>query len=249
MMRRAAVVLCALVLGEALEGALGGGASAASGPSFDCKRARTEAETAICRDAGLAALDRDVAAAHRQALDRVRPDRALQAALRRDQVMFDLGREGALGYPGGGLAPYLQSRRAWLDAVAAPRASLEGVWISGAGSLTVERRDGGLFGVVAKGDDPVRGSYTCEFSGIGRLKAGAIEASWDTKDGAEEDGAEGWTLRLRRNGGLLRIEQRRNGSEATAAPFCGVHGSLEGTYLPASFMPEPVRAWRPAGPS
>ncbi|HEX8168286.1 MAG TPA: hypothetical protein VF601_21175 [Beijerinckiaceae bacterium] len=234
--RRVAVVLGAL--------AMGGGVSAAPKPSFDCTRARTAVERAICGDAGLAALDAAVAAAYRQALGRVRPDQTLLAALTRDQAEFAAGREDTLDRPDADLARYLRSRRAWLDAIAAPRPGIEGVWINGSGSLRVERRGNGLFGVVAKGDDPVRGSYTCTFIGVGRLEAGGLEAAWDGKAADDEDGAEGWTLRLRRDGGTLRIEQRRNGSEAPTPPFCGVHGTLEGSYLPARLLPGPVRAWR-----
>ena len=66
------------------------------------------------------------------------------------------------------------------------------------------------------------------------------------KDG-EEDGAEGWTLSLQRRNGLVRLEQRRNNSEAETAPFCGARGSLAGEYLPARAVPEPVRAWQTVG--
>ncbi|HEX8666662.1 MAG TPA: lysozyme inhibitor LprI family protein [Beijerinckiaceae bacterium] len=213
-------------------------------PSFDCTRARTAVERAICGDAELARLDAAVAAAYRQALDRLRPDRTLAAALRRDQSEFAASREGALERPDGSLARYLQSRRAWLDTVAAPRSGFEGAWINGAGSLTIERRDGGLFGVVAKGDDPIRGSYTCTFNGVGRPGAGELAVSWEKQAAHDEDEAEGWTLRLSRDGAVLRVEQRRNGSEAPTPPFCGVHGTLEGSYIPARLLPDPVRAWR-----
>jgi uncharacterized protein YecT (DUF1311 family) len=39
-------------------------------PSFDCNRARTSGEIAVCRDPGLAALDRQMAAQYNAALDR-----------------------------------------------------------------------------------------------------------------------------------------------------------------------------------
>jgi uncharacterized protein YecT (DUF1311 family) len=235
MIVRAALVLGALVMT--------GTVSAAPGPSFNCSRALTAVKTVICRDAELADLDAAVAAAYRQALDRVRSDRTLVAALKRDQAEFAAGRENTLDHPDAGLAQYLRSRRAWLDAIAAPRSSVEGVWLNGSGSLRVARKGEGLFGIVAKGDDPIRGSYTCAFKGVGRLTADGIEVSWD-KAADDEDEAEGWTLHLRRDAGILRIEQRRNGSDVPTPPFCGARGTLEGSYVPARLLPDPVRAWR-----
>jgi len=43
-------------------------------PSFDCAHARTKGETAVCSDAGLATLDRNMAAQYIRALDAATPD-------------------------------------------------------------------------------------------------------------------------------------------------------------------------------
>lgn len=96
--------------------------------------------------------------------------------------------------------------------------------------------------MLAKGDDPLRGSYTCEFSGIGRVNGNRLEVTWDTTENPD-DGADGWTLAIRRQGSLLQLEQHRNDSEAQTPPFCGAHGSLEGTYLPARALPHTPPAW------
>src|SRR5262245_5431431 len=175
------------------------GAASASAPSFDCKQARTTVETTICADAELARLDAALAVSYREALRRAQSDRALLAALRHEQGEFLKSREGALDSPDASLARLMQSWRHWLDAVGGARAGFRGAWINGAGSIEVERRPAGHYRVRAKGDDPVRGSYTCEFIGIGRLKGDRLEVTWDTREDAD-DGADGWTLSLRRRG-------------------------------------------------
>jgi uncharacterized protein YecT (DUF1311 family) len=234
---RAMVVAGALVVAEA---------ASASAPSFDCGRARTTVETTICADAELARLDAALAVSYREALRRVQSDRALLAALRREQSEFLASREWTLDAPDVSLARFLQSWRHWLDAVGGARAGFRGAWINSTGSIEVERRRAGDYTVRAKGDDYIRGSYTCEFIGIGRLKGDRLEVTWDTSEN-EDDDADGWTLSVRRRGNLLRLEQHRNKSEAATPPFCGARGSLEGEYLPARVLPDPVRAWEAAG--
>jgi len=55
-------------------------------PSFDCSRARTRSEQAVCGDFALAALDRQMAAQYAQAMAALPPDR--QALLRQTRDRF-----------------------------------------------------------------------------------------------------------------------------------------------------------------
>jgi hypothetical protein len=55
-------------------------------PSFDCSKARTKGETAVCNDAGLASLDRNMAARYNQAMTEVSPEQ--RALLRRTRDRF-----------------------------------------------------------------------------------------------------------------------------------------------------------------
>ena len=55
-------------------------------PSFDCARARTKGEIAVCSDGGLAALDRNMAAQYGRAVARASPDQL--ALLRRTRDHF-----------------------------------------------------------------------------------------------------------------------------------------------------------------
>lgn len=59
------------------------GKAVTTGPSFDCGRASTAVETAICADDRLSRLDRDVAQAYAAALARTGEDKSLRAAQRR----------------------------------------------------------------------------------------------------------------------------------------------------------------------
>ena len=58
----------------------------AARPSFNCGNARTRGERAVCSDAGLAALDRQMASQYQQAVSGASPDR--QALLRRTRDRF-----------------------------------------------------------------------------------------------------------------------------------------------------------------
>jgi hypothetical protein len=55
-------------------------------PSFDCARARTRSETEVCSDAGLATLDRNMAAQYGRAMTSASPDQ--RALLRRTRDRF-----------------------------------------------------------------------------------------------------------------------------------------------------------------
>lgn len=68
-------------------------ASAQTGPSFDCARASTAVERAICRDAGLSSADGQMAATYKQLIDRL--DGAARAELQKDQARWLAGRNQA----------------------------------------------------------------------------------------------------------------------------------------------------------
>ena len=63
-----------------------GPGSAAASPSFDCSRARTSGERAICGDPGLAALDRQMASQYQRTMSTTPPE--AQALLRRTRDRF-----------------------------------------------------------------------------------------------------------------------------------------------------------------
>jgi uncharacterized protein len=68
-------------------------ASAQSGASFDCARASTAIERAICRDARLSSADGHMAAAYKQLIDRL--NGAARDELQKDQARWLAGRDQA----------------------------------------------------------------------------------------------------------------------------------------------------------
>jgi uncharacterized protein len=63
----------------------------AAGPSFNCARARTNAEIAICASPTFSAQDRAIASLYPRVLAATRPAR--KAALAQDQALFNRSRE------------------------------------------------------------------------------------------------------------------------------------------------------------
>ncbi len=82
--------------------------AAAAAPSFDCARAGSKAEQAICRSPKLAALDRDLGAAYRARLAR---EPAIQPQQRAWLKARDAGCEGDAAC----LTAFLKARLAWLS--------------------------------------------------------------------------------------------------------------------------------------
>ena len=56
-------------------------------PSFDCANARTRGETEVCSDAGLAALDRNMAAQYARSMDRASPEQRRILVQSRDRFL------------------------------------------------------------------------------------------------------------------------------------------------------------------
>ena len=56
-------------------------------PSFDCAKARTKGEIAVCSNAGLAALDRNMAAQYGQAIDHATPEQRALLRSTRDRFL------------------------------------------------------------------------------------------------------------------------------------------------------------------
>ncbi|KGQ02242.1 hypothetical protein BBAD15_g12550 [Beauveria bassiana D1-5] len=206
-------------------------ASAAAKPSFDCARAKSGAEKAICGDPKLAALDVSIA----QRFDKAR--RAYDADTAKifstEQWLFngvrDQSYERPFSNPTGAaeLAERLADRDKFLASLElAPRKGFEGQWGNYGGQLKVMRQaDGSLFAEVSAAD-PYNARWLCDTSGKAEVRG-------DTLVIHEKD-APGWTLALRRKGmGLVAEEARPPGDKRDdPTPSCGSGGSMDGTYFP-----------------
>ncbi|MBX9401034.1 hypothetical protein K4L06_06890 [Lysobacter sp. BMK333-48F3] len=200
----------------------------AASPSFDCKRARTPSEKAICAQPRLARQDARIAQLYRQRRQ------ALEAkggeALTRDQRYFLDVRERvyALSTDDGG-APgleRLQRRRIeFLEAIdIAPRRGPAGRWGNLESEAQVEARDGG-WQIVVSGAEPITARWLCEYDG----RAIAAGGEWRSDDVEYRR-----RLSLRRDGALLTLEDGPLGADGDrgATPYCGANGSVDGAYLP-----------------
>jgi uncharacterized protein YecT (DUF1311 family) len=202
-------------------------------PSFDCAKASREDEKAICADPVLGALDRSLDTAYRNARGRLRSDPAALKHLRQEQALMLAGRRDAFAHPSGvGLRDYLACWRDALDRLAEPRAGFEGGWTSLDTIIEVKGRPDGRFSVKLQGSDPVRGSWTCGYDGVGEKQGERLVVTWD-RETDDEDGADGWVLELTRMGSLLRVRELPGPDAAPSPPYCGVHGGLAGDYMPA----------------
>jgi glucose/arabinose dehydrogenase len=195
----------------ALLGLTGAGAGAAS---FDCKRARGQVETAICADAGLSALDEQLAAAYARALQASPGEKAAQLAwLRTRNACADAA---CLRQAYGARIAELQARPAGA-AAAAPPASPGSVPQStpttaaacdGLPRLHVKTAPGFCLGLVADGLKAPRGLAALPDGGIVVADMG----SWGAQQGRIwllRRGAQGYTKtvlfdRLDRPNGLVR---------------------------------------------
>ena len=93
--------------------------SAHAGASFDCGKAATPVEQAICADPALADLDGKVAAAYRSAVQKLAATPKRRAALEAAQRRFLVQRNKTFGQPGFSLAGQLSQRLAELQTATA----------------------------------------------------------------------------------------------------------------------------------
>lgn len=210
------------------------GAAAASGkPSFECAKARTAVEKAICADGGLAEQDASIAKHFSKA--RMIFDPATGKALTEDQRWFVQVRDEAYASPPGGdtpqkeLADRLKYRDAFLmSLVLKRRQGFEGDWENLAGGISIKRQPDGRLSFDGSAAHPENGRWVCDVRGEGAVKNNALVV--ETVD------AEGWTLTLSRKGyGLILSESPPAGAaDADGRPYCGLNGALGGVYYPVS---------------
>lgn len=201
---------------------------ASAKPSFDCAKAASAVEKAICRNDGLARAD----AAVGRAYERLRKSLDAQAAsgLREDQRWFIGIRDAA--YDNASAANRAQSLQALLDDRARtlsqirvqPPVGLVGSWRNLAGGIDVVDDGAGRLKVEANAAHPLDGRWLCDASGSGRSVGAALTV--------QVEGGERSSLKLTREGAALRVQALDAGGKALLGPdYCGHNGSLEGVYF------------------
>jgi len=203
--------------------ALVGPVRAEIAPSFDCAKAQTPVENAICADEALAEEDHAIAVAFKSLIER--SDAALADAIRSDQRTFIAVRDEAFGLGHiaeeqrqEGLLDRMQYRAEFLNWInVAPPEGMVGTWRNELGMVTISRTAHEL---VLKADaaDQVIGSWLCSVEGS------LVPAD----DGAATLATDEGQVRIARQAGYLEFFDAR--PDATQS-YCGHGGSMAGAYF------------------
>lgn len=198
------------------------------GPSFDCRRATTLVEHAICADPEWSRLDRRMA--ERYAAVRRTLPRPAREALTRDQRWF-LGaqeewfenRDRWSGFPE--VPDRLNDRAKFLGLIrpGAPT-SLVGRWRNVAGVVEITESAPGRLAVAIDAASPVNARWLCE--GVtfeGPLRGRTVEGIGP--------GEPAYRIRAILRDGYLEIEEGPVGEPAYSPPYCGANGGVSGPYF------------------
>lgn len=215
---------------------LAGPASAA--PSFDCGKARSKAEKAICASAEASARDADVAEAYRLALSRLEGDADAVARLKADQKTFVAYRDTFIDNENLVLPDFLARRRDFLLSIdPTVRDGVEGRWRSFWGETRIGRTPRGMVEFSFWLSQPILRSWNCgdpKETAPGRMVRGALVS------GRKDDG-----MRFERRGRLLIISiVSEPGVESDAS--CGYVGKDTNAMFPVMSAQPVVAEQRPA---
>lgn len=200
-------------------------------PSFDCARATTPTETAICANPELSRLDARIARRYTAVMRGYGP--TARAALRqdqryylavRDEVHDIIAREDGPSLTVQTLPGVMQARADFLDALAeTPGDDPTGVWgnIEGGGAINSGVHGGWVYDFNTV--QPVNGRWVCDSSGVGRSEDDALRLI-DTE-------IEGADISVRIADGVLLLEEEMSSDMGGGSPYCGSSGSFSGAYF------------------
>ncbi|HMS26428.1 MAG TPA: hypothetical protein PKC80_03550 [Burkholderiaceae bacterium] len=191
--------------------------------SFDCAKASTAFEKAVCKSEVLSKLDQQIAQAYQQARERLAAEPASLAALL--QVQRDYLRKGDVF-----LQTRMENQLEFLRGIdGTPRQGLAGLWNLPTGGISLTADQKGKLEITAStttGTPP--NFYNCEWEGS------PVSAAVDTAKSTEGGG---WTLRLTRKGSLLVAEDIPPVQDPNSQPsYCTTGGRLAGVYFASKDM-------------
>jgi len=201
--------------------------SAAERPSFDCAKATTAPERAICGSDALAMLDRNIAALYRQRRTRVPSTQSFDTEQRQWLAMRD-----ACDADAACLEKELKQRQADLQeridrfakAPTQDKSGFAGAYSNHYGMVEIEAVTSTEFDVLISTAEK-EGRWQCDFSATGHLKGGAIVINYRS-----EVDDRTVVVTLTRKGGRLLVREDRAGQ----SDYCGHNGYIEGTYRPST---------------
>lgn len=208
-------------------------ALAGSRPSFDCGKAESIAEKAICRNSALAASDREIADDYARLKDALDPQSA--AALADDQRWFVGARDGRAEAEGGNnakdIGETLKERVKFLEAVNPhPAGTFVGAWYNEGGGLDITEAADGSLKIAANTAHPVDGRWVCEFHGTGKVSGNVLQIKQDAEDSDSKASGAGLTLTL--VGASLKVDfVPAPDADDQTEDFCGNNGTVTGSYF------------------
>jgi uncharacterized protein len=199
-------------------------AIAAERASFDCRKAVTPTEYAICRSDALSMLDRDIAVLFRQRRAQAPSPQSVETSQRqwlaavRDACNDDTA---CLDKEMSARKRDLQELIARFAKAPAPdKSGFTGLYVNKYGTAEIEAVSPTEFDISISTAEPTNARWMCDFYGTGRLKGTAIVVEHRPADAAAV------VVTLTRNGGTLTVKEDR-----TDQPdYCGHNGTVEGTY-------------------
>ncbi|WP_448951563.1 lysozyme inhibitor LprI family protein [Labrys neptuniae] len=203
----------------------------AAGPSFNCAKAKSPAEKAICADRELAKADAAIAA--RLNVIGKAVDSHTGELLGKDQRYFIHVRDQIAERAASpaervkDLRAMMTERVKFLDSVDTSTGdSMVGDWRSFDGMVTVEQAGDGTLKASIDAAEPIQGNWVCQADGSGKLNQDAL-------DFAVEGGEAGERITLTRAGTapVLGVDFTRDGRQDVTASFCGLNGSVAGFYF------------------
>lgn len=206
-------------------------AFAATKPSFNCAKATSAAERAICKDDGMAASDAAIAVEYKKVQSALDPTAA--AALAQDQRWFvqvrDLIAEASDDVPPPDLGEELKDRLKLLRAINPhPAVDFVGSWHNVAGGFDITPGRNGKLKIAGNTAQPINGNWVCDFVGMAKASGGILIV----KEEHDEGDSQASSLRLTREGAALKVELVHAPSAPDATPpYCGYNGSFDGAYF------------------
>lgn len=205
--------------------------SAAAAPSFNCAKATTPVEKAICANTALA--EQDAAIAQQYKAVRGKLDAEAAKSLTADQRYFLGVRDNIYAAPFKGSTPAkeistsMRSRVAFLKSInPQPPAGFIGKWKNIEGEIEITRTDDGQLFVAANSNQPYSGRWVCDVSGKAVIAGDTLKVTY-------QDGPP-WVLSLTRRGAVLVVSEIPPAGvekDGFGPPFCGMKGSVSGDWF------------------
>lgn len=205
--------------------------SAAAAPSFNCAKATTPVEKAICAHPPLADQDAAIAQQYKEKLGKLDADAA--KSLTADQRYFLSVRDKVYAEPYKGSTPVkeigntMRSRVDFLKSInPQPAAGFIGKWRNVEGEIEITKNADGQLFVAANSSQPYHGRWVCDLSGNAVVSGDSLKVTY-------QDGPP-WVLSLTRRGAVLVVRETPPSGvkdDGFGPPFCGMNGSFYGDWF------------------